>query len=1071
MDAGIVICMPDAARDSDLTSLLEAVLSRDPVNIDAASARLASILGAAETDTDDLAAALSNAADECRNPNVASILVRCLAVPGLVPEHANHVKRHVVSLVERLQPNFLPFLRVDRTQQTFEKYMALEGFHHSMVAIIADLTRDYGDLGSMLAARQNIVGSFSHSVFRTYAGAFHFKAVLPQIEQVLSALAQVASLSETLLSDVQTCQAAIRSATEYLATKCSFLTIAVTDHFLPTAQRLLEAFLSTQRNRFTATIQTTSANTSSLPRKYPLGTSGKTIKLEIPLRNSGQGIATATVVSMAVGTNSIALDYDKATIGNISSGAFSIFVPALVVRKIDSFEIMVELEWGEILSAERKAEVFTFEVLGQRDDLDWDSWEYLNPYNTDVAEGEAFVGRSDQLRRLSAKLLSRPTGSSYITGQKRIGKTSLALAAAQQAKASSDSAKIEQIYILWGNVAHSDPAVSLKRLGVMIDRGIRRLLPFDSKSEPSLYEGSIAALVDVLNLATESLPDVKFVITIDEFDEMPPELFLSGNLAEAFFANLRAISRCSNACLILVGGENMPFVMDRQGQKLNNFARFDLSYFSRAHEYSDFETMVRQPTSSLLNWQDGAISELFNLTNGNPYFTKQIRANVLSNALQERDAEVTSSEVVNSAFTDLDQMGVNSFAHLWQDGIPKRPEERDPEVMRRLRVLVALARCLRKALPATASNIASNKPNTLTADSEFPGILSDFVRRKVLNETDGIYGFVLPIFRMWLVDVGLSQLVANSLSDELAMTALTLENTAAVSAQEVSTLAKSWPTYRGRIVGSDDIRAWLQQVESVFDQRILFKILSRTLVVNESFIRERLQTAHSTVRRSLPEFVIRKKNDRRRDLLITYIDGEGKSGAQYASMYAEENNIAAQSIISPENFADRMQRYESEFGEVKAIVIIDDVVATGTSLSSNLRKFVTANADPIRRCAIRVVSLFSTATGDNQIRATMRELGHSDLEYRSCQVLGELQYAFPKSMQVWADESEEERARALITDLGSTIYRTQPLGFGELGLLLVLPTTVPNNTLPILHTSGKSGSKAGWTPLFPRIVN
>ena len=66
---------------------------------------------------------------------------------------------------------------------------------------------------------------------------------------------------------------------------------------------------------------------------------------------------------------------------------------------------------------------------------------------------------------------------------------------------------------------------------------------------------------------------------------------MQGNLAETFFANLRALSRCKNISIVLVGGENMPFIMERQGQKLNNFSRTNLSYFSR-----DFR-MVRLSTN------------------------------------------------------------------------------------------------------------------------------------------------------------------------------------------------------------------------------------------------------------------------------------------------------------------------------------------------------------------------------------------------------------------------------------------------------------------------------------------
>ncbi|MCY1310058.1 hypothetical protein D9M70_602150 [compost metagenome] len=55
------------------------------------------------------------------------------------------------------------------------------------------------------------------------------------------------------------------------------------------------------------------------------------------------------------------------------------------------------------------------------------------------------------------------------------------------------------------------------------------------------------------------------------------------------------------------------------------------------------------------------------------------------------------------------------------------------------------------------------------------------------------------------------------------------------------------------------------------------------------------------------------------------------------------------------------------------------------------------------------------------------------------------------------------KAKALCLRLGTKLYK-QPLGFKNQGLLLVLPETCPNNSLPILCKA-----KVGvWTPLFPR---
>jgi hypothetical protein len=68
-----------------------------------------------------------------------------------------------------------------------------------------------------------------------------------------------------------------------------------------------------------------------------------------------------------------------------------------------------------------------------------------------------------------------------------------------------------------------------------------------------------------------------------------------------------------------------------------------------------------------------------------------------------------------------------------------------------------------------------------------------------------------------------------------------------------------------------------------------------------------------------------------------------------------------------------------------------------------------------------------------------------------------------------ASESESERAHSLVRTLGTRVYKKRPLGYGDMGLLLVFPQTVPNNTLPILHSQAKGSEQ--WDPLFERPVN
>ena len=287
----------------------------------------------------------------------------------------------------------------------------------------------------------------------------------------------------------------------------------------------------------------------------------------------------------------------------------------------------------------------------------------------------------------------------------------------------------------------------------------------------------------------------------------------------------------------------------------------NLSYFSRTDEWRDFQLMVRKPTNGVLTWHDDAVSEVFNISNGNPYFAKIVCDGVLRNAVAQRDTDITADEVKRATDAEISALGLNSFAHLWQDGNPRPAHEREPDILRRTRVLVAAARCSRQCAPLTIQDILARRASGALTEAEVLAVLHDFEYRNVLQDRDGIFSFVLPIFGMWLVDVGAQQLIADTLNEELATSVLVEENAATVKSEEVVALARKWPTYRGRQIGTDEIRAWYQQVQSQREQRILFTLLQRTGVFGESQIRERLREAFAILKPTLPVPITRSRND------------------------------------------------------------------------------------------------------------------------------------------------------------------------------------------------------------------
>ena len=425
----------------------------------------------------------------------------------------------------------------------------------------------------------------------------------------------------------------------------------------------------------------------------------------------------------------------------------------------------------------------------------------------------------------------------YITGQKRVGKTSLALASARYALSKSPTGTFYFQYILWGEIAHSDPIASLRQLGETIEEFIVGYLPDGSVSMRGDYNGSLAALIKLAKTAKKVRPNLRFAIIIDEFDEIHPDLYMQGNLAETLFANLRALSRSENVCIVLVGGENMPLIMDRQGQKLNNFSKENLSYFSRQTEWSDFQLIVREPTKGTLDWQDDAIAEIFNTTSGNPYFAKILCSSAFRRAVLEKDADITAIEVRRATEAAISGMGANLLPTFGKMEFQGRSwsENRifcgDENACGDCAVLATWTTC-------DSDNIMDNRSSLNLSEIEVTAVLNDFQRREVLREENRSYVLVLPVFQSWLVDVGVSQLIVRLANEELANSVVIVENEASVRSDEIVLLAERWPTYKGQRIGTDEIKMWLNQEVSHRDQRLLFELLKRVRFYSESLIRE-----------------------------------------------------------------------------------------------------------------------------------------------------------------------------------------------------------------------------------------
>jgi hypothetical protein len=703
-------------------------------------------------------------------------------------------------------------------------------------------------------------------------------------------------------------------------------------------------------------------------------------------------------------------------------------------------------------------------LRSQSDKVDWDLLAQSEPYSLEVAEGDEFVGRQSKILSIAGRLLRPRMVSTYITGQRRIGKSSLSLAVRDYVR--STSAQTHFLTLDRGDYAHEDPQITLRMLGERISEFFGGFLSGDTKSDGSNFDGTLAPLNRLADRLGVELPSHRFVVVLDEFDGIHPELYRMGPLAETFFSNLRTLSAKRNVAFILVGGENMPFIISAQGDELNKFFHESLTYFSRVSEWQDFCSLVQKPVAGEIEWYDSALNSLFVWTNGHPYYTKLVCAEIFRHAVQERDAEITASEAELGVVKAIGVLDTNAFAHLWKDGIGGSREESEVVSLRRCRVLIAIGRVLRDGIPLTIDAIASRKGSSPLTNVEVANTVQDFCNRRILQEDGSVLQFTLPLFREWLKQSGVNSIIPDIAADELATELKAAEDQAYVKDGEIIAVTSVWPPYKGRQVTAQDVRSWLEQLPNRIEQRLLFKLLLRLNFWSDIRIRESLIGAHRLVSRSLPTIVRKHRAERRNDVIVTYIDGPAKSGADYARRYAEDNSIASYCVLEMTGFSESLQEHENKFGaNTRAIVIVDDIIGTGKTLSENIQSFMQANRKAIglRNPSIRIAAICATSAGQQRVLTKLRNFADLDIDLIVSEPRGDESFAFPPTGKSWAGPDEAEAARAVCRRIGTHLVKSAPLGYGDLGLLVVLSQTCPNNSLPLLYASGTK--EFPWRPL------
>ena len=739
-------------------------------------------------------------------------------------------------------------LAVDASAQTFEKWMKLE----SAVPMLERQIREALNSLSSL----NVFGPVRQELMRAVNSALAREVIWPVVarELVTVRLVEVCSAVTEYIDRMaarDTSASGVRSrAVEILhsyevrsAEEASFYARDYLASFARRLRELIEADFNA--SPFSKPAQIT-LRTSA--KKYPLNAPGTECRISVTVESVGPGHAFDVELEYEVSPN-LRVAEGREYLGNLEANKVieDIGISCVVVSPSNSATVSAVLRWtnNDKTTGER---VFTLPFEGQRTGIDWDALETEDPYSLEpVTEAEELVGRAEVLSQLTAKLTAKAVGSFFVYGQKRVGKTSLVRTLQARLKSRCPE-EFLVIYLDGGDYVHPDPVATIERLGRRLCEELRATDRRFAALEVPTFSGALSPIDGFLRSVLQIAPNYRVVFVLDEFDELPAAIYRRGPVGDAFFLTLRSISAKPPFGFVLVGGENMEFILSTQGDALNKFQTLRIDYFDRDKQWSDFQDLIRRPTRGWLEISDEALVALYDQSAGNPFFAKLLCNELFRLVLQNRDAHVTPREVRESVRRALASIGTNRFQHFWEDGIFEETGDRVEErSMARRHLLLALADVLRRhGVASRPTLLEAAKREGIPEHDADPEIVT-FERRQVLVRRGDTYTCKVMLFQHWLTDRGVKDIVTTFTDKTAILQRRDADERARVTEGELQQLVECWGAYKGRTVGPEAVRAWLAQFANVAEQRLMFRLLQGVRFYSADNIRAKMREAHGIV--------------------------------------------------------------------------------------------------------------------------------------------------------------------------------------------------------------------------------
>ncbi len=708
----------------------------------------------------------------------------------------------------------------------------------------------------------------------------------------------------------------------------------------------------------------------------------------------------------------------------------------------------------------------------QRTQPDWDRLLMSPPYAINpIREKKDLYGRDSVLAALELHVSNET--STFLWGQKRVGKTSVLQVLAAKLNERGDFACIilrmgELASLHEGQLGHTIATRLIATLGIVHE------VPGEEEFRAGL--GRLVPYVEELERET----DQKMLLIIDEFDDLNPAFYL-GERGKQFVKALRSLSEVG-LTFMFVGSERMNSIYQNHSADLNKWVNSSLD---RIEVSTDCEALIKEPVAGKIEYEPDAVKSIVEYCRGNPFYLHLVAGKVFQRCAQERRTFVGTSDFDYVQRSLVRELGPTNFAHFWEDVPVLDPNDKQRSVANNCLFLSCIATLGSGEYESLDDLVEAQVQIDLEMHErlslkDLREVENSLVRRRIVARTNrgGRNCKVeLPVFRDWLLENGEAELMPiwRSIQKDLDLvdsdqkkSSLTIIESSTFPIEEDELLSVSERLiYLGKQKDVAEVRQWLRQFDDDGRIEVAFLLLKR--LAESGFINgganvnglAKMDESLSARRQDIGEGVWRMFRRRKDNLYIGHVDSDTKSGAATARELAKR---MSPSKCGP---ADGMLTWvKSRLDKDPFLVVVDDFAGTGNTLTKGLERLWSMEKDLFSKLAEqgRIVCCLQTAFPEaiNQVK-----LQFPKVQVLPMTIFDEKVKAFASDAGIFEDKGEREYAQDVLLQIGRQLVPQNPLGYENMAALVSFHNTIPNNTLPVFWAAGKVNGRE-WKPLLPR---